>query len=109
MLKKVAPWLQPSDMIVARQFARLEIMSTEIQARLREGGYFDADGNPLPAADFLRRLALAQARIGGELGMTTRSRIEISSGSRAVPIDVTEIAERVEKVRAARESDAEAE
>jgi hypothetical protein len=100
-LRKVAPWLQPSDMFVARAFVRNEVMSDAIQARLKAEGYFDEAGNPRPAAEFLRRLSLANTRIAAELGLTVRSRVEIQAGSRYQAID-TDFEERVQRVHAER-------
>jgi hypothetical protein len=79
-LRRAAPWLKSSDTVVLRNFARLEFLAAAAHERVRKDGAFDEFGFPTPSAEYLRRLTLAVTRVGADLGLTPRSRVELNNG-----------------------------
>ena len=77
-LRKLAPWLKPSDLPAARSYCEMEILAKDIFADIRAHGavYTDEEGNLRSrriVAEYrnLKRVALAYAR---ELGLTPIAR-----------------------------------
>lgn len=77
-LRKLAPWLQPSDLPVARSFCEIEIMAKDMSADIRANGrvYTDEQGNIrsrgiLAEYRNMKRVSLAFAR---DLGLTPVAR-----------------------------------
>jgi hypothetical protein len=102
MIRRAAPWLQPSDCLVVPQaLARLMILADQVYERLQAQGLFDENGDPRPGVDQLRRIALAEEKLAASLGLTVKSRTELQSGSGGIPVDA-EFERRVKKVHAER-------
>src|ERR1700722_20059603 len=68
LIYKTATWLQPSDkLVIPVALARLQVVADRIFAELESRGYLDVNGDPVPAVDTLRRLALAQERLASAI------------------------------------------
>jgi hypothetical protein len=106
MIRAAAPWLTPSDLLVVpNALSRLMIMSSDIYDKLKRQGFFDENGDPRPAVETLRKLALAEARLASALGLTVSSRQEAQNGSVNVPLDA-EFEARVTRIHTERHADA---
>jgi hypothetical protein len=93
------PWLENADMPAIRAWAELEVLSRRAYDSL-QGGILNAAGEPKSMLDVYQRLRKTQLAFEKELGMTPKSRAEIRSGSRSLPVDGT--FERIEKAHRAR-------
>jgi phage terminase small subunit len=97
-LRKLAPWLQPSDLPVARSFCEIEIMAKDMFADIRANGrvYTDEQGNVRSrgiVAEYrnMKRVSLAFAR---DLGLTpvARKQFKLSFERERDRIDWVELA-----------------
>jgi hypothetical protein len=86
-VRAALPWIQIADSAAVRAWAELEVLSQLAYQRLRESGIINDEGEPRALLDAYLRTRKAQLSFEKELGMTPRSRAEIASGSRTVPID----------------------
>jgi hypothetical protein len=97
------PWLEDADAPAVKAWAQLELLAQRAYDSLREGGILNAAGEPRSLLDVFQRLRKTALAFEKELGMTPKSRAEIRSGSRSLPVDGT--FERIEKAHAARHKD----
>jgi hypothetical protein len=99
-LRKVMPWLAEPDSPAVVAWAELEVLAREAYSKLRETGILTDSGEPRQLLESYQRLRKTQLSYERELGMTPRSRAEISGGTSRVTIDA--VAERVRRIHAAR-------
>ena len=97
-LRKLAPWLKPSDLPAARSYCEMEILAKDMFAEIRANGrvYTDEQGNirsRVIIAEYrnLKRVSLAYAR---ELGLTpvARKAFKFSFERERAGIDWVELA-----------------
>ena len=97
-LRKLASWLRPSDLPVARSYCEIEILTKDIFADIRAKGavFTDEEGNVRSrgiVAEYrnLKRVSLAFAR---DLGLTpvARKQFKLSFGRERAGIDWVELA-----------------
>jgi hypothetical protein len=99
-VRSVLTWLEPSDYPAVRAWCELEYLAGQVYAVLRAGSVVNAAGEGKRLLDDYRKLRLAQAVYGRELGMTPTARMALkASGTRAAfdlaaemarPVDATE-------------------
>ncbi len=83
-MRRVLPWLEPSDIPAARAWAEFEILGASIFAELVVNGVTNSEGEPRRLLTELRQLRQAQLAYERELGLTPASRMAIrASGTRA--------------------------
>jgi len=73
-LRGACPWIEPSDMPLARRWCELEVLCSIAYAALRDEGPMNEKGDGRRLLDDYRKLALAQASIGRELGLSPAAR-----------------------------------
>jgi hypothetical protein len=72
-MRKVAPWLQDSDVPVSQTWARLEVLISVGYAALTKGnGYFAKNGDTRRLLADVRSLINSQLLYSKELGLTLR-------------------------------------
>jgi hypothetical protein len=86
-VRKLAPWIEQTDMIQARNLVQLEWIQRRLFEEVRVD-IKDAEGNIRPAVDQLRRNALAQSRIAESLGLTPATRQALKSSTANVALDL---------------------
>lgn len=98
---RVCSWLQHADRPAVRAWSELELLSQAAYAKLADGGLLNVEGEPKALVDTYQRLRRTQLAYSQQLGMTLKSRTEISSGSHSIPVEVA--AGRIEKIRKRRD------
>jgi hypothetical protein len=97
------PWLEDADAPAVKAWAQLELLAQRAYDSLREGGLLNEKGEARSLLDVFQRLRKTALAFEKELGMTVKSRAEIRSGSRSLPVDGTY--ERIERVHKDRHKD----
>jgi hypothetical protein len=98
-VRRACPWLKEQHLPLLRRYCELNRRATRINAYLNLIGDIDHEGNPRPLLDMHRRLALAQASIAAQLGLTPASEALIRADSGHSAYDVTDaVAERVVEI-----------
>lgn len=98
-IRDACPWLKEQHLPLLRRYCELNRRATRINAYLNLIGDIDHQGNPRPLLDMHRRLALAQATIAAQLGLTPASEALINANSGHSAFDVTDaVAERVVEI-----------
>src|SRR4051812_36796781 len=87
------PWLTDADVPAAKHWAELEVLGTEVFAKLQTAGIVNAEGEPRRLLDSHRQIRMAQLGIEKELGMTPKARAELRSSRAAIPAEVVNIGE----------------
>src|SRR5262249_29534503 len=87
-MRRVMPWLEPSDEPVARAWAELEILGAYVFNELMVGGVTNPQGKPRRLLTELRQLRQAQLAYARELGMTPAARIAIKASGTRVALDL---------------------
>jgi phage terminase small subunit len=99
-LRTVCPWLEVSDVPMARRFCELEVLLSQIYAAIRTKGAFKVDGEVRGLVDTHRRLISTQSMLASQLGLTPVSRIAMQTNSRNMDVDIEAALGRMEKVKA---------
>jgi hypothetical protein len=74
-------------------------------SRIKDEGLFRPDGAPHRALDKFTRLRQVQMGLADRLGLTPRGRAEMEGSATANTIDLTEVEERLAKVKRQRYGD----
>ena len=84
-MRELCDWLEPCDLPLLRRWAELELHATRINGFLKIIGEVNSTtGEPRRLLDEHRKVALAQATIGAQLGLSPASRMAIKvNGTRA--------------------------
>jgi hypothetical protein len=104
-LARQAPWLMNLDGPMLKAFAQMERLSLEMYSRIKDEGLFRPDGAPHRALDKFTRLRQVQMGLADRLGLTPRGRAEMEGSATANTIDLTEVEERLAKVKRQRYGD----
>jgi hypothetical protein len=99
-LRTACPWLEVSDVPIARRFCELEVIVSLLYARIHQQGVFNADGEVRGLVDVHRRMTQTQSLLATQLGMTPQSRIAMQANSRNLDVDIEAALGRMEKVKA---------
>ena len=74
-------------MPLARAWAQIELLSDEVFARLYRDGIVTEKGEPKQLVNTLRQLRNTQIALGIQLGLSPRSRLEITRGDHPGALD----------------------
>ena len=72
------PWIDDADVPALRAWAELEIIGAGLFADITARGTLNDEGEPRRAVDDLRRIRQTQLVYSRELGLTPKSRAELS-------------------------------
>ena len=87
-MKKVMPWLQPSDLPAMRAYCELEYICAAAFNALTSAGLFDKEGGVRRLGHDYRKFRATQAMLMRELGMTPVARAALKAGSKDQPFDL---------------------
>jgi hypothetical protein len=91
-MKRVMPWLQPSDIPAARRWAQLDVMIEMGHAMLRRDGLLNQDQEPRRLLSDVRCLMQTQLMYARELGMTPLARLQIKANQTTAALDIAKMA-----------------
>jgi hypothetical protein len=78
-VRELCDWIKPCDVPLLRRWAELEIHALRIHAFLKLVGDVNQAGDPRSLLDAHRKIALAQASIGAQLGLSPASRRQLQA------------------------------
>ncbi len=87
-LLAVAPWIEAQDRMLLRRFVQLATLGDRVYAAMRDSEIINGRGESKRLLQDFRRLALAEASIGAQLGLSPQSRVGLRD-SRADAIDIS--------------------
>jgi hypothetical protein len=104
-MRELCDWIEPCDLPLLRRWAELEIHASRVHGFLKLIGDVNQQGDPRRLLDDLRKIALAQAAIGAQLGFSPASRAALHQPGGRRAIDVTDtVARRVVEISKGRKT-----
>jgi hypothetical protein len=98
-MRELCDWIEPCDLPLLRRWAELEIHASRVHGFLKLIGDVNSQGEPRRLLDELRKIALAQAAIGSQLGFSPASRTGLRQPGGRTERDVTDtVANRVVEI-----------
>lgn len=94
-MRKRMPWLELSDLPVARQWADLEVLRNAIVTVLEQDGVMNKAGVPHRLLTELRWITNSQLSYSRDLGMTPASRAEIRANNTDAALDIVGLAAQI--------------
>ncbi len=89
-LVATAPWIARQDSMLLRRYVELSLLANAIYARLRAVGPINPQGEARRLVGEFRKLSLAAASIGAQLGLSPASRAALGSDpSNPAAIDIS--------------------
>ena len=87
-MQLVMPWLEPSDLPMARGWAELEVLAGMVYAHLHSVGVIDNRGESRRLLDDYRKLRATQVVLSRELGLSPAARMAIKASGTKAALDL---------------------
>jgi hypothetical protein len=87
-MRALCPWLERSDIYVARRFAELELLASRAYAELRARTLANDEGRSRRLLDDYRRLVALSIVAARELGLSPAARMAIKANSANAALDL---------------------
>ncbi len=87
-MRALCPWLERSDIYVARRFAELELLASRAYQALRERAIVTDKGESRRLLDDYRRLVALQVVVARELGLSPAARAALKANNTNAALDL---------------------